>query len=196
MAFVEQISGYPVNQDLTISFLKLSSFTLCRGPLCCLERRPQLAAYTIEFNDKIKSLRCPHCGEESMTVWGWVFKNNAVHAAYFANLMTGHQEVSARLTISIGGWGEENDLAKRKWVFIEARPIPGSYEMMVREPEESLYRKEQFLGTALAREEAKASPLIEEFFAVADYIAFNDPAVRSYLLGEQVSSKGRETAVN
>lgn len=37
---------------------------------------------------------------------------------------------------------------------------------------------------------------MQEFFAVADYIAFNDPAVRSYLLGEQVSSKGRETAVN
>jgi hypothetical protein len=37
---------------------------------------------------------------------------------------------------------------------------------------------------------------MQEFFAVADYIAFNDPAVRSYLLGEQVSSKGRVTAVN
>src|SRR5258708_456990 len=29
-----------------------------------------------------------------MTVWAWVSKDNA---AYFANLMTGHQEISARL---------------------------------------------------------------------------------------------------
>jgi hypothetical protein len=155
-----------------------------------------MTAYGIEFNDKVKSFRCPHCGEESMTVWGWVSKDNAAHAAYFANLMTGHQEISVRLTISIGGWGEEDNLAKRKWVFIEARPIAGSYEMMVREPEESLYSGKQILGKALARSEALASPLMQEFFAVADYIAFNDPAVRSYLLGEQVSSKGRETAVN
>jgi len=155
-----------------------------------------MAAYGIEFNDKVKSFRCPHCGEQSMTVWGWVSKDNAAHAAYFANLMTGHQETSARLTISIGGWGEEDNLAKRKWVFIEARPIAGSYEMMVREPEESLYNGKHILGTSLTRSEALASPLMQEFFAVADYIAITDPAVRSYLLDKQVSSKGRETAVN
>ncbi|MGC2831317.1 MAG: hypothetical protein WB994_16905 [Candidatus Acidiferrum sp.] len=32
-----------------------------------------------------------------MTLWGWVSKDNAACAAYFANLMTGHQEISARL---------------------------------------------------------------------------------------------------
>jgi hypothetical protein len=155
-----------------------------------------MAAYGIEFNDKVKSFRCPHCGEESMTVWGWVLKDNAAHAAYFANLMTGHREISARLTISIGGWGEEDNLAKRKWVFIEARPIADSYEMMVREPEESLYNGKQVLGKALARSEALASPLMQEFFALADHIAHNDPAVKSYLLGEQVSSEGRKSTVN
>jgi hypothetical protein len=153
-------------------------------------------SYGIQFNDKIKSFRCSHCGEESKTVWGWVSKDNAVHAAYFANLMTGHQDVSARFTISIGGWGDEDNLAKRKWIYIEARPIPASCEMMVREPEESLYNGTPVLGTAMPRREALASPLIQEFFAVADYIAFNDPAVRSYLLGEQVSSEGRETFAN
>ena len=131
-----------------------------------------------------------------MTVWGWVSKENAVHAVYFANLMTGHQEISARITISMDGWGEEDCLAKRKWVIIEARPIPDSYEMMVREPEESLYNGEPILGKALSRSEALASPLVHEFFAVADHIAHNDPAVRSYLLGEQVSSDGREAKGN
>jgi hypothetical protein len=150
-----------------------------------------MAPHGIEFNDKVKSFRCPHCGEESMTVWGWVLKDNAAHAAYFANLMTGHQEISARLTISIGGWGEEDNLTKRKWVFIEARPIPGSYEMMVREPEESLYNGKAILGKALTRTEALGSPLMQESFAVADHIAHKDPAVKSYLLGEQVSFECR-----
>jgi hypothetical protein len=110
--------------------------------------------------------------------------------------MTGHQETSARLTISIGGWGDENDLSKRKWIYIEARPIPTTYEMMVREPAESLYNGKSILGTSLNRSEALASPLMQEFFAVADYIAFNDPAVRSYLRGERVSAEGREASVN
>jgi hypothetical protein len=155
-----------------------------------------MATYNIEFNDEIKSFDCPHCGEESKTVWGWVSKDSAAHAAYFANLMTGHQEMSARLTISIGGWGDENDLSKRKWIYIEARPIPTTYEMMVREPAESLCNGKSILGTSLNRSEALASPLMQEFFAVADYIAFNDPAVRSYLRGERVSAEGREASVN
>jgi hypothetical protein len=155
-----------------------------------------MTAYDLEFNDKIKSFTCPHCGEESMTVWGWVSKDNAVHAAYFANLMTGHEETSARLTISVGGWGEEDNLAKRSWIFIEARPTGGSYEMMVRDPEESLYMDKQILGKAMTRSEALASPLIDELFAVADQIVNRDPAVKSYLLGEAVSSEGRQLTVN
>jgi len=130
-----------------------------------------------------------------MTVWGWLSKDNGAHAVYFANLMTGHQEISARLTVSIGGWGEEDNLDKRKWVFIEARPISGSYEMMIREPEESLYNGKPILGAPLARSEALASDLLQEFFAVADYIAFHDPAVKSYLSGEQVSSEGRNARI-
>ena len=156
----------------------------------------EMARYGIEFNDKIESFKCSHCGEESKTVWGWVSKDNSAHAVYFANLMTGHQEMSARLTISIGGWGEEDNLAKRKWVYIEARPVHPSYEMMVREPEESLYNEKSILGLPLTRSDALACPLMQEFFAVADYIAFNDPAVRSYLVGEHVSSEGRQTIVD
>jgi len=146
--------------------------------------------YTIELNDRVKPFRCPHCGEESVTVWGNISKENAAHAVYFANLMTGHEEASARLTISIGGWGQE-DTAKRTWVFIEARPTADSYEMMVREPEESLYNGRAILGKPLTRVEALNSPIKDEFFAVADFIAFNDPAVKSYLLRQQVSREGR-----
>src|SRR5215471_8951895 len=86
----------------------LSSAWPCWIPRRGLARMPwvieKMTGYGIEFNDKIESFKCPHCGEESKTVWGWVSKDNAAYAVYFANLMTGHQEMSARLTISIGGW--------------------------------------------------------------------------------------------
>ena len=44
----------------------------------------------------------------------------------------------------------------------------------------------------MSRVEALASSLLKEFFAVADFIAFNDPAVKSYICGQQVSPQGRE----
>ena len=151
-----------------------------------------MAQYSIEFNENVKSFICSDCGEQSLTVWGWVGKNDCAHAVYYAGLMTGHKQVSARLTISIGGWGEPDDVSVRRWAFIEVRPTADSCEMMVREPEESLYHREALLGTAMSRAEVLKSSLRDEFFAVADFIVFNDPAVKSYLVGEEVSTAGRK----
>jgi hypothetical protein len=153
-----------------------------------------MTAYAIELNERIKYFNCPHCGEKSVTVWGSVSRNSAVHAVYYANLMTGHAETSARLTISFGGWGENNS-APRWWILIEARPTVNSYEMMVREPEESLYFGEKLLGRGLSRNEALASEHRDDFLAVADCIALNDPAVKSYLSGKVVSTEGRQSTL-
>jgi hypothetical protein len=152
--------------------------------------------YAIELNDWIKSFECSCCGEQSMTVWGWVSKDGVAHAVYFVGLMTGHTQPSVRLSLSIGGWGvdhpDENHVEGRNWVYIEARPTATSYEMMVREPEESFYFGKGLLGQPISRTDALARREIDEFFAVADHIAFNDPAVMSYLFGQNVSSEGRQ----
>lgn len=151
--------------------------------------------YALELNERIKTFDCPDCGKKSLTVWGFVSKDNVAHAVYYAGLMTGHEQSSVRMTVSVGGWGvahsDEKNVAGRNWLFIEARPTTDSYEMMVREPEESFYFGKPVLGKAMSRAEALVSPLINEFFAVADFVAFNDPAVKSYLLGQEVSHEGR-----
>ena len=57
--------------------------------------------YGIELNERIKTFDCPDCGEKQMTVWGFVSKDNVAHAIYYAGLMTGHDQTSVRLTVSI-----------------------------------------------------------------------------------------------
>jgi hypothetical protein len=155
--------------------------------------------YAIELNEQIKTFDCPDCGKKSVTVWGFVSKDKAAHAVYYAGLMTGHEQPSVRLTVSIGGWGvdhgDEQTVAGRNWLFIEARPTTDSYEMMVREPEESFYFEKRILGKPMSRAEALVSPIMNEFFAVADFVAFNDPAVKSYLLGQEVSAVGRTASI-
>ena len=151
--------------------------------------------YAIELNERITTFDCPDCGKKSMTVWGFVFKDESAHAVYYAGLMTAHEQRSVRLTVSIGGWGiehrDEQSVSGRNWLFIEARPTADSYEMMVREPEESSYFGKRILGKPMSRAEALVSPTMDDFFAVADFVAFNDPAVKSYLLGQGVSAAGR-----
>jgi hypothetical protein len=153
-----------------------------------------MSTYAIELNERVKYFACPHCDERSVTVWGSVSRDSAAYAIYYANLMTGHEEASARVTISFGGWGTNNN-DPRWWILIEARPTVDSYEMMVREPEESLYFGEKLLGRAVSRNEALASSHREDFFAVADCIALNDPAVKSYLSGKVVNLDGRQSTL-
>jgi hypothetical protein len=154
------------------------------------------ATYGIELNERIKTFDCPDCGKKQMTVWGFVSRNDIAHAIYYAGLMTGHDQTSVRLTVSIGGWGVENvderKVEARHWIFMEARPTSDRYELMVREPEESDYFDKPILGKPMDRTEALASPLLDEFFTVADFVAFNDPAVKSYLIGREISISGRK----
>lgn len=152
--------------------------------------------YSVDLNEEIQTVDCLDCGEKSLTVWGFIHKDGLAHAVYYAGLMTGHSQPSVRLTVSIGDWGATDanghDAQLRRWLFMEARPTSDRYEIMVREPEESLYFSKPLLGKPMTRAEALASPSLDEFFAVADFVAFNDPAVKSYLCGEQVSSLGRK----
>lgn len=100
-----------------------------------------------------------------MTVWGFIGKEGTAHAVYYAGLMTGHSQPSVRLTISIGDWGtgteEGQPVRPRTWLFMEARPTVDRYEIMVREPHESIYFNKPILGKAKSRAEALASPSLQ-----------------------------------
>jgi hypothetical protein len=152
--------------------------------------------YSVDLNEEIQTVDCPDCGEKSLTVWGFIRRDGNAHAVYYAGLMTGHSQPSVRLTISIGDWGTTDangkDAQLRRWLFMEARPTSDRYAIMVREPEESVYFNKPLLGTPMSRAEALSSSSLDEFFAVADFVAFNDPAVKSYLCGQKVSSLGRK----
>lgn len=155
-----------------------------------------MSIYSIEFSKEAQSCACDRCGEESLTVWGWISKDRAAHAVYFATLMTGqHDDVSVRLTISFGGWGESADPNAKHWCFMEVQPTEDSCAMMVREPEESHFHDKSLLGTPMTRAAVLDSSLREEFFTLADLIVIEDAAVRSYLAGEEVSVADRELLV-
>jgi hypothetical protein len=146
---------------------------------------------SIELSEKVRRFACAHCGEEAVTVWGSINEQDEPYATYYADLMLPHEQISARLTISLGGWGTDPN-AERHWAYIEVRPKDESCAMMIREPKESMHKSEKVLGMEMARTEVLKSPLKDEFYAVADHIVFNDPAVKSYLAGEEVSYDGRD----
>jgi len=74
---------------------------------------------------------------------------------------------------------------------MEVRPQGESWAVRVGDSAQSFYRGKEILGQPMDREEALKSPLLPEFFEVADFLVMNDPAVNSFLRGETVDTIGR-----
>jgi hypothetical protein len=136
--------------------------------------------FSLELGD-VAIVLCNHCGKQMMSVCGFIKRNSNAYSVYFALLHTGHDEVVALLTISIGQWWDEDAFDQRSWLVLTVRPSEKQFDMRIEEPEQSRHSKWKPLGTALSRTEALRSPLRDEFFAVADYIVESDPTVKSYL---------------
>jgi hypothetical protein len=93
--------------------------------------------------------------------------------------------------LSIGKWWDDTALDERHWIYLTVRPLPENFDMRIEEPTGSSHVNFKPLGIALSRESALTSGLKDDFFAVADYIVVEDPAVNSYLMGQGVNIRGR-----
>ena len=147
--------------------------------------------FSLELGDEVTNKTCHCCGEEYKSVVGFIKRDDDAYAVYFATLQTGHADIATGLTVSIGKWWDDAALDERHWIYLTVKPSLESFNMRIEEPSCSAHADFKPLGTALTRDEALASSMREDFFAVADYVVAEDPAVNSYLKGEQVNIRGR-----
>lgn len=97
--------------------------------------------------------------------------------------------------MSIGKWWDDSDsaVAERNWVYMRIWPSESGtgFEIRIEEPEASRHFSFKNLGQKLTCDEARKSPRLNDFFAVAGYAIDNDPAVLSYLSGKAINIAGR-----
>lgn len=149
-----------------------------------------MAKLTIKPSCHMRRFKCDHCGEDLITVWGLVDKDGCAHAVYYASMVRAHPEPEAELTVSIGDWSELKP--KRKaWTFMQVRPQNDGWTVRVGDAAQPLHVRKDILGKLLHRKQALESPLLPEFFEVADAVVINDPAVSSFLRRKRIDIKGR-----
>lgn len=151
--------------------------------------------FSLELGDEVSNKICHCCGERYKSVVGFIKQDNEAYAVYFATLQTGRPDITVGLTVSIGKWWDDTALDERHWIYLTVRPSPENFNMRIDEPNCSPHLNFKPLGIALTRQEALASSLRGEFFAVADYIVPEDPAVNSYQMGKVVSKARRKPLV-
>jgi hypothetical protein len=149
--------------------------------------------FSLELGAEVANITCDHCGKLFKSVCGFIKKDDWAYSAYFATLQTGHDEIEMGLSLSIGKWWDDSAVDERSWVYMRVWPSESGtgFEVRVEEPEASRHLNSKMLGRKLTRDEARQSPLLNDFFAVADYVIDHDPAVLSYLSGEEVNIAGR-----
>jgi hypothetical protein len=151
--------------------------------------------FSLELGSEVANLECSCCGKPFKSVNGFIKKDDWAYSAYFATLQTGHDEIEAGLTVSVGKWWDDSSAAvkEREWVYMRVWPSDSGsgFEVRLEEPDSSRHANSRILGKKLTPEKARKHPRLDDFFAVSDFVIDNDPAVLSYLSGEEVNIAGR-----
>jgi hypothetical protein len=151
--------------------------------------------YSLELGTDVANLTCACCDRSFKSVCGFITKDEWAYSTYFATLQIGHDNIRVGLTVSIGKWWDDSDEAvqAREGVYMCVWPSEdgSGFEIRLEDPEASRHSDFRSLGRKLPPDDARSHPRIEDFFSVADFIIDNDPAVLSYLSGEEVNINGR-----
>lgn len=150
------------------------------------------SGYEAELGPLIINLTCECCGRPVKRVWGFVSKDQGAHAVYYS-LMVDHDDRRWVVhTLSIGNWWDDNAVDSRAWMCLQSWSDGSNFNVKIVEPEESNHFPWPSGGRPLSRSEALADPRIGEFFAVVDFVNAHDPAVNSFLNGdENINITGR-----
>lgn len=122
---------------------------------------------------------CLDCGGSFPHITGFVSSADGPAAVYFASTHT-HAGHAARIDVTLGTWGAEPPRDDHVTFSCELR-LAGARAV---DAPVSLSDAPAILGRMLTREEALAHPLVEDFWAVVDTIAEQDPAVHEEVYGE------------
>ena len=140
-----------------------------------------MAKITIEQGPEEDPKRCACCGNKTLTVHGFVYRDNNAHAVYFASWTIGHSERGVAMAIGLGEWGDGSSPETRRSIGLECRTTDDKFQFMIIDPGQSPWGKSEFLGRMLPREKALTDLQIDDFFQIADHIVQEDPRVRAFL---------------
>jgi hypothetical protein len=151
--------------------------------------------FSLELGSEVANLDCDCCGKPFRSVCGFIKKDEWAYCVYFATLQTGHDEIQVGLSVSIGKWWDDSLSAvrQREWVYMRVWPSDSGsgFELRLEDPDSSRHADNKMMGRKLTVERARKHPHLDDFFAVSDFIVDNDPAVLSYLSGDEVNIAGR-----
>jgi len=140
-----------------------------------------MESISLEVGEDQQTSRCACCDRESSTGHGFIYRAGTAFAVYYAAWSRHHREHGVMLAIGMGAWGAGSSSADRTCIGMVARE--GQYDILftIVGPAQSPWPETELFGTMLTREEALASPMLSEAFAIAEHVVANHPAIAAFL---------------
>lgn len=132
----------------------------------------------IEFDEPQRE-QCQCCGNTTTRLTRFVYQYGDAFAVYFALFTEGHEDQVVHLLIGLGEWGEDAPPEKRTAFAVKIWQ-DDNWNVTVTDRIQSPWRRTEFLGNILDREEALNHPWIQDVFHISDYVVMQDKLVIDY----------------
>jgi len=127
---------------------------------------------------------CDCCGQQSRTVTGFVYRDDAAAAAYFVQwTLGGVDSHGANFDLILGRWGEGATSSDRSAVAVEFRRTPDGPAFMVVDASARPAGRSELVGRALSREGVVGTPLAKVAFDIIDAVWLHDGRIKE-IVGE------------
>jgi hypothetical protein len=131
---------------------------------------------SLEPNGESDPDPCPHCGNGSRSVSGFIHQGEVTRAAYLVHWTLGVSEHSANFDLILGPWGDGADVAQRLAISLTYRNDAGQRGFTAIDAKGRAIDTPEMVGRALSRDELVGSPALAEWaFKLADFILLHDP---------------------
>src|ERR1051325_11584343 len=117
---------------------------------------------------------CPDCGHTTVTVWGYVYKDQEPFAVYYARSTPKHPEAGIQMALSIGGWGEDANAEEKRCIGVLYGGQPEARGFMYVDASELPWGCESFLGAMQSREQVVGTELATAAGMILNVIHLRD----------------------
>ena len=137
---------------------------------------------TFEFEEPKESL-CECCGNVSVRLTRFVYRDGDAHAVYYALFTKGHPERKLSGLIGLGSWGEGGEPEGRIAFPFQIWSDENNFNVGLVDAEDSPWSHVTFMGKILDREAALKHEWLPEVFHITDHMVVDDPQIADFFGG-------------
>jgi len=141
-----------------------------------LPNRPDLVL-EFEPDNQTEFEPCPHCGENTKRVWGYIYRAETATAAYFVEWTPAHPQKDATFDLILGRWGEAAGPDDRKAISLAFRVLDTGPSFMVQNASARRIGSSTLVSGVLDRDDVVGKPVASTVFEICDLIYLADPRI-------------------